>query len=85
MQLLYVVRLRFQEYLIVRYKALNETVFLRLLPLLIPPIYEDPLDISMPLAAGIAGVVDPLREVIYTTETGNNGLHLELRQLGSLI
>jgi hypothetical protein len=64
---------------------LNEGVVICLLTILISPINEYAFDIAMTLSTGVTSVVDSLREVIDTTKASSDGLHLELRELRSLI
>jgi hypothetical protein len=78
LKLLDVVGLTLHQHLIVCDQRLDEGVVLGVFPLLIPLLNEYALDVLMTLSTGVAGVVDPLGEVINTTQTGGDGLHLML-------
>ena len=84
-QLLDVVWLTLKQYFVVCHKALDEGVVLWDLSVIKFPVDEHSLNVLVALAAGVAGVVDSLGEVINATKTGYNGLHLVLRELCSLI
>ena len=76
LQLLYIVRLTGHQRSIVRDKALCKAVLLRYLVFLKAPVDKQPLDVLMPLPSRVAGVIDTLGEIVYTSDAGGDGLHL---------
>ena len=84
-QLGHIFRLRGHQRLVVLHQCLDEHIVLRVLAALEPAVDEYPLDVGVPLAAGVAGEIHPLREAVHAAQAGRNGPHLELGQLRGLV
>ena len=85
LQLLDVVGLLGHEHLVVRHQRLNKRVVIGVFALLEFAVDEYPLDVGMPLAAGIHGVINPLGKAVRASQTRADGLHLVLGQLRGLV
>ena len=80
-----IVRLGGHQSLVVRHQTPDEGVVGGILPGLVLAVEKDALDVGVTLTAGVAGVIDPLREVVHAAQTGRDGLHLVFAQLGRLV
>ena len=85
LKLFHIVRLTLHQCHIILNKGLDEHIVFRDLSVFVSLFNENTLDVLVTLTTGVAGVVDSLGEVINTTQTRSNGLHLILRELCGLI
>ena len=85
LQRLEIVRLPGQQRRVVRDPRWDKGIVLRVLPRLVPPVDEQPLDVPMPRPARIAGVVDPLGKIVDAPQARGDLPHPQLLQLGGLV
>ena len=85
LQLVDVVRLRLHQRQVVCDQALYERVILGTFSCLVPLVNKDPLDVAVALASGVAGVIDPLWQVVGAAQAGRDGFHLVFAELRRLV